>query len=687
MKRVVCGLFGLAVSSLCWAECDDNFQLPPLHLTAELTSSVVQEGNLFHYRYGLVNPADSSFHVVGFEIYLASVYRDENGLEQIEIRRTSQASTTVPLGWRTFSCLHPFYYDPSSWLPCSTVHCPDDDDDPYNTPACWKNRGSTFPLVAEGTSWGLPVITVAGVFGDERLAFKEWVDPHFDTCGEFFETPDEYIEAVTGASEREVYALGPGSPRGSWEQWDLWLASVNKARELNWIRDEGLYQRFREKIGQARAAAAVGRAEEVNQLLHEVEQMATAASDDQLSSEVRAVLIYNAQGLRGPIPPPCEARLIAMAEQVPVWPQKPGEVWASLRNQKDGQPIVGEPLEFGVHEGLYKGTRIVVPTNERGEAKFSLPPPHQKGESEWTVRVGPTPTKKPLSPSSPLARVVEKQDTGPCRPTTQLVVPGFLRWEAPLEATDLAVTNLVPPFVLSGPGRTVIVREVTANVGNVGAAGTVTRYYITNSDTLDPAEAKVLGERQVPPLGGGEESESEEFTFVIPDSVLPGKLYLFACADATGVVEEYNEKNNCSRGVVGFSTAALVPDLQVHCRLPVGFVGKQYEGGVAVAGGWGGYHFDLVSGALPPGLVLTPDGRVVGTPTEAGQYAFRVHVKDETVEPLEGAADCTVMISQAGGEAIPTLSRTGVWGLVAVIGFVGAVAIGVWWVRRQEAER
>jgi len=36
----------------------------------------------------------------------------------------------------------------------------------------------------------------------------------------------------------------------------------------------------------------------------------------------------------------------------------------------------------------------------------------------------------------------------------------------------------------------------------------------------------------------------------------------------------------------------------------------------------------LVSGSMPPGLTLSPDGTISGTPTQAGTYAFTVSVSN-----------------------------------------------------------
>lgn len=50
---------------------------------------------------------------------------------------------------------------------------------------------------------------------------------------------------------------------------------------------------------------------------------------------------------------------------------------------------------------------------------------------------------------------------------------------------------------------------------------------------------------------------------------------------------------------------------------------------LAVSGGTGPFFWDLASGSLPPGLDISPNGIVSGTPTAAGESAFEVRVTDD----------------------------------------------------------
>jgi hypothetical protein len=65
-------------------------------------------------------------------------------------------------------------------------------------------------------------------------------------------------------------------------------------------------------------------------------------------------------------------------------------------------------------------------------------------------------------------------------------------------------------------------------------------------------------------------------------------------------------------------------------RLPDGIVATSYNYPVTAALGTDPRSFSLASGALPPGLTLSPGGMISGTPTAGGSYAFLLLVTDAT---------------------------------------------------------
>ncbi len=68
---------------------------------------------------------------------------------------------------------------------------------------------------------------------------------------------------------------------------------------------------------------------------------------------------------------------------------------------------------------------------------------------------------------------------------------------------------------------------------------------------------------------------------------------------------------------------------------PGGSVGTPYSFQFVARAGCPPYEFVLVSGALPPGLSMSSSGKVTGTPTTAGFYAFWVEVRDHGCGPCD----------------------------------------------------
>jgi large repetitive protein len=57
-------------------------------------------------------------------------------------------------------------------------------------------------------------------------------------------------------------------------------------------------------------------------------------------------------------------------------------------------------------------------------------------------------------------------------------------------------------------------------------------------------------------------------------------------------------------------------------------IGAPYKRELTASGGSGKYSWSLVSGMLPDGLKIEPNGFIVGSPTKEGMYGFTVHVED-----------------------------------------------------------
>lgn len=80
--------------------------------------------------------------------------------------------------------------------------------------------------------------------------------------------------------------------------------------------------------------------------------------------------------------------------------------------------------------------------------------------------------------------------------------------------------------------------------------------------------------------------------------------------------------------LVFFTPAAAALDIDVDKQPPPGEVGTPYEFEFEGEEGCLPYTFKHLAGTLPPGLRVTPQGELEGTPTEAGTFYFWVELTD-----------------------------------------------------------
>lgn len=106
---------------------------------------------------------------------------------------------------------------------------------------------------------------------------------------------------------------------------------------------------------------------------------------------------------------------------------------------------------------------------------------------------------------------------------------------------------------------------------------------------------------------------------------------------------------------MGFRIAGtLPPALSIvlpPTGLPQGGWGDDYEFQLGVLGGLGPYTWQILTGSLPQGITLTPDGRLVGIPLQSGAFTFTVQVTDSLGN--KATLQMTLIISPASNN--PTL--------------------------------
>ncbi|MEW5765995.1 MAG: CARDB domain-containing protein, partial [Acidobacteriota bacterium] len=355
-------------------------------------------------------------------------------------------------------------------------------------------------------------------------------------------------------------------PPGTFEHWDVFLSDVAKAGELGWVSDAGLLAGIRENLSAARQAALAGDLQAVNGKLDLVIAAAEGANETQMRREAKDLVVLNARYLKANLPWPCEPKLTLQPETATHPVGETAVVTARLINTATGLPIPHNGLTVEVVEGPHAGTKREGATDAEGKLVLAYVGT-RLGEDKivahtpfGTIAAGAEKgSKKPSKPSSgsrPKAGTAED-----CTAWDLEKGPVAVTWEG---GADLTVPLFVPPVLMSGPGQTFYVTETTRNAGTLPAGPTVTRYYLSTTRPVDPATAVVVGQRSVPALAPGEESQVFEAPFTVPENLPAGTYYLDACADADGAVIETNEGNNCASSrlslVVGVMPENRPPD-------------------------------------------------------------------------------------------------------------------------------
>ncbi|MEM8683306.1 MAG: Ig-like domain-containing protein [Pseudomonadota bacterium] len=111
---------------------------------------------------------------------------------------------------------------------------------------------------------------------------------------------------------------------------------------------------------------------------------------------------------------------------------------------------------------------------------------------------------------------------------------------------DLVIQAFSPPLILAESGDLITFSDRTANLGGGSSAPSVTAYYLSDDEQVDPATAIFVGDRDVPALQPGEVSEIVGEQFELPAGIAMQPQFLIACADDEFEIEESNELNNCS---------------------------------------------------------------------------------------------------------------------------------------------
>lgn len=201
-------------------------------------------------------------------------------------------------------------------------------------------------------------------------------------------------------------------------------------------------------------------------------------------------------------------------------------------------------------------------------------------------------------------------------------------------------------------GATLELEVVVANQGSAGGDVEVTGRLSTGAGiSTDDQE---LGRRVI--TLAPNEGLTVALSVTIPD-VAAGPYRL------GGLVRAVDAEDSDRTNDAGSSRLTIVSStLEQVGMLADGVVDVPYQAQLDAEGGDGSYVWTLQSGSLPPGLMLRPDGRIRGAPTQSGTFSFAVRVSSRALSD-ERTYDIEVLASQRDLElaavALP-LGRLGV---------------------------
>jgi hypothetical protein len=135
-------------------------------------------------------------------------------------------------------------------------------------------------------------------------------------------------------------------------------------------------------------------------------------------------------------------------------------------------------------------------------------------------------------------------------------------------------------------------------------------------------------------------------------ALLPGSPALSAGVPLAGISTDQRGLPRVSGGMVDLGAFEVQRILLSPATLPGGTFARPYRQTITAteAGYNGSFGFAVTAGALPPGLGLTGDGTLHGTPTAAGLFAFTVTATDSN--GLAGQQPYTLIVTSA-----PTTTR------------------------------
>ncbi len=277
---------------------------------------------------------------------------------------------------------------------------------------------------------------------------------------------------------------------------------------------------------------------------------------------------------------------------------------------------------------------------------------------DFTITVGPGVLSivPPTLPASVVGQAFTStfSATGGTPPYTWNVLSGSL--PAGLTLSTAGVLSGTPT---TAGGPTTFTIQVRDNVGGTATRDVSITTIAGLSITTASLDDGVIGVPYSVPLLAA--NGTPPYTFAVVNGTLPAGITLSdsgllsgnptTAANASLIIRVIDSRNLAATRSF---TLVVRPPLAISTEsLPTGNIGAGYSAQLVATGGFLGYSFAVQTGTLPPGLNLSVDGFLTGTPTTSGAFPLTFRVTDR--RNFTAARSYTLNVAQV---ALPSVTVT-----------------------------